>query len=171
MKIRRVIVGELETNCYILEEDGQALIIDPGSDLERIREEIGELKPIKVLLTHKHFDHIGAFYDIIDMYKIESFNERKEKEYRVGPFTFEVILTKGHTKDSVSYYFKEYNSMFVGDFVFKGTIGRTDFEGGSMLEMRESIEKLKSYPKDTILYPGHGESTTIGEEIKNNPYF
>ena len=61
--------------------------------------------------------------------------------------------------------------MFVGDFIFKGTIGRWDLEGGDYEQMKESIERLKTYPKDTILYPGHGESTTIDEEIKNNPYF
>ena len=61
--------------------------------------------------------------------------------------------------------------MFTGDFVFKNTIGRTDLETGNMKEMEESIEKIKKYPKATKLYPGHGELTTIEEEIKNNPFF
>ena len=61
--------------------------------------------------------------------------------------------------------------MFVGDFVFKGTIGRCDLEGGDYNQMKESIKKLKTYPKDTILYPGHGDETTLEDEIKYNPYF
>ena len=65
----------------------------------------------------------------------------------------------------------EEKAMFTGDFVFKQSIGRTDLETGSNEEMKKSIEKLKKYPKDITLYPGHGDKTTLEEEIKTNPFF
>ena len=61
--------------------------------------------------------------------------------------------------------------MFVGDFIFKDSIGRCDLPGGSEQELKESLEKIKTYPKETTLYPGHYETTTLEEEMKNNPYF
>lgn len=173
MKVKQVIVGNLEENCYILEKDNQVLVIDPGSDTEKIVQEINEREVLKVLITHKHFDHIGSVYDIMDIYKVGKldYSSLEEKEYQIGPFKFKVIFNPGHSLDSVSYYFYEEDIMFVGDFIFKGTIGRCDLEGGSFKSMQESISKLKTYPKNTILYPGHGEKTTLENEIRNNPYF
>jgi len=173
MRVERVVVGNLEENCYILEKDNQVLVIDPGEEVEKIKKVINNREILKVLITHEHFDHIGAVCDIIEIERIGklSYSNLEEKEYQVGPFKFSVIFNPGHSKDSVSYYFKEDNIMFVGDFVFKSTIGRCDLEGGSYKEMLESIKRLKEYPKDTILYPGHGDSTTLGYEIKYNPYF
>ena len=95
----------------------------------------------------------------------------EEREYTLGNFTFNVIFTPGHSKDSVTYYFKDINTMFVGDFIFKNDVGRWDLPGGSEEEMKQSITKIKEYEKDTILYPGHGDETTLDSEIKNNIYF
>ena len=89
----------------------------------------------------------------------------------VKDFDFEVIKNPGHTFDSVSYYFKDDKVMFVGDFIFKDSVGRCDLPGGSKQELEESLEKIKSYPADVTLYPGHYEITTLGEEMKNNSYF
>ena len=61
--------------------------------------------------------------------------------------------------------------MFVGDFIFKSSIGRTDLESGDMNEMIKSIDKIKKYPQDTTIYPGHGDRTILKEEIINNPFF
>ena len=173
MKIKRVVVGPLDTNCYILEKENQVLVIDPGDEVEKIRQVIGSAKVLKVLITHKHFDHIGALYDIMDLEKIESLeaDTKEEAEYKLGPFTFEVIKTPGHSKDSICFYFKKDKVMFVGDFIFKRNIGRCDLPTGSFNEMKKSIEKIKKYPKDIILYPGHGSSTTLEEECLLNPYF
>ena len=60
--------------------------------------------------------------------------------------------------------------MFIGDFIFKDSIGRTDLPGGNMVEMKQSIDKIKDYDEDIILYPGHNEETTLGDEIEKNPY-
>lgn len=173
MKIKRVVVGPLNTNCYILEKENQVLVIDPGDEVKKIRQAIGNNKILKVLITHKHFDHIGALYDIIELEKIESLeaDTLEEKEYRLGPFTFEVIKTKGHSNDSICFYFKKEKVMFVGDFIFKRSIGRCDLPTASFEEMKKSIDKIKKYPKDITLYPGHGDITTLEEECLLNPYF
>ena len=88
----------------------------------------------------------------------------------IGPFDIEVIYTKGHTNDSVTYYFKEEKIMFTGDFIFKNSIGRTDL-GGNTKDMIESINKIKHYDDSIIIYPGHGEYTTLSSEKENNEFF
>ena len=173
MKIDRVVVSCLESNCYILEKDNKVLVVDPGGYTKKIVEVIGNREVLKVLVTHQHIDHIGSVCDIMDIYKVGKLDNSSldEKEYQVGPFKFKAIFNPGHSPCSVSYYFEDEKVMFVGDFVFKGTVGRCDLEGGDYNQMKESIKKLKTYPKDTILYPGHGDETTLEEEIKYNPYF
>lgn len=173
MKIERVVVGELEENCYILKNEGQALIVDPGSDFLRIKKQVGECRVLKILITHHHFDHIGALSECLQNYPVEviDFTSYHEKEYRVGAFQFQLIPTPGHSSDSVSFYFPKERIMFVGDFVFKETIGRCDLPTGNDQEMKKSICKLVQYSSDIILYPGHGEATTIKNEKENNPYF
>ena len=167
MHIDRVVTGLLEENCYILEKDNKLLVVDPGDDIDKINKVINNREVLKVLITHKHFDHIEA----LSYFDKSLVLNNTLSDYKIGPFKFSIITTKGHTKDSVSYYFKEEKVLFSGDFLFKGTVGRCDLEGGNFNEMKESITKIKEYPKDITIYPGHGESTTLEEEIKNNPYF
>lgn len=93
-----------------------------------------------------------------------------EKEYEIGDFKFRCVFTPGHSKDSVSFYFPDDEAMFVGDFLFKESVGRCDLPGGSVLEMNASISKIVEYDDNISLYPGHNEFTTIGDEKKNNPY-
>ena len=89
----------------------------------------------------------------------------------IGPFKFETIITKGHKDDCITYYFRDNQMMFVGDFIFKGSIGRCDLEGGNYDEMLKSIELIKKYDDDIKVYPGHGDETTLLYEKQNNPYF
>ena len=170
MKIHRVVVGYLEENCYILEKDGKVLVIDPGDEIDKIKEVINSNKVVGVLVTHSHFDHIGAL-SYFNKNIIHAFNNLEEKEYKIENFTFEVIYNPGHSKDSVSYYFKEENKLFGGDFIFYRSIGRCELEGGDYNKMMSSISKIKKYPKDMKIYPGHGRKTTLEEEIKYNAYF
>ena len=142
---------------------------DPGDEYNKICEYTKNLNIEAILITHYHFDHIGAL-DKFKNIKIIDYNS-EEQQYQIGEFKFEIIKTPGHTEDSISFYFKEEKMMFVGDFVFENTIGRTDLETGNMKDMEKSIEILKTYPIETILYPGHGNNTTIEKEIKNNPFF
>lgn len=170
MKLEKVVVGNLMENCYILEKDNKVLVIDPGDEEEKIKEKINGREVVGVLITHKHPDHIGAIYSIKDAL-IYSFYNLDEKEYYFGPFKFTVIKNPGHTSDSISFYFEEEKLLFSGDFIFYEAIGRCDLPTGSISEMKESINKIKKYPPDITIYPGHGDSTTLSHEIQNNIYF
>ena len=166
MTIKTVKVGWLETNCYIIGIDNECLIIDPGADYNKIVREVGSLKPIGIIVTHYHFDHIGALEEVKNRYNIPIYdiNNLEEKEYTIGNFKFEVIYTKGHHNTCITIYFKEDKKMFVGDFIFKGGIGRTDLEDADEEEMIKSLNKIKKYPDDIIIYPGHGDITKLGYE-------
>lgn len=173
MEIKTVVTGYLDENCYIMIQDGNCLVVDPGDDYNKIKEEIGDAKVLGVLITHSHFDHIGALRNFLTKRSIKIFkrsNLEENKEYSIGPFTFEAIYTPGHSKDSVTFYFREEQVMFIGDFIFKESVGRTDLPGGSEQELKESIEKIKTYPEEIHLYPGHNEDTTLKQEKENNSF-
>ena len=164
MKVDTVVVGELDTNCYLLDIDNEVVIIDPGDDFIKIKERIGNRKVVGVLLTHFHFDHIGALEEVLSYYNLEINKVNSNK------FKYEIIETPGHTNESKTYYFKNDNIMFVGDFIFKDGIGRTDL-GGNNRDMINSLKLISKYPDNTILYTGHGEKTTLKEEKNNFKYY
>jgi len=172
MKIDRVVTGSLQENCYILTEGDKCLIVDPGDDYYLIKEKIQDKKVLGILLTHNHFDHIGAVEDIKKEYKVEvySHSNLKEGNNNIDNFSFEVIYTPGHTSDSICFYFFEEKIMFTGDFLFKESIGRWDLETGNYNEMKNSVVKIKKYDDNIIIYPGHGEDSTLGHEKNNNQY-
>lgn len=164
MDIKVIKVGPLETNCYILTIDNECIIIDPGDDFNKIKEEIGTKKVIGCLVTHYHQDHIEALEEVISHYDIE-INKPK-----YGKFNYEILETPGHTFDSKTFYFKDINTMFTGDFIFKSSIGRTDL-GGNDKDMQESLENFKQYNDDITIYPGHGPKTTLGIEKINFVFY
>lgn len=169
MDIKCIKTGYLEENCYIISKEDNCLVVDPGDDASKIIDEIGEKTVLGVLITHYHFDHIGALDELKERYNVEVIDYKNRKNL-IGNFNFEIIDTKGHKEDAVSYYFKEEKIMFVGDFIFEGTIGRCDLSGGNFEEMKKSLFNLKQLDKNIILYPGHGNKTTIERELLNNPY-
>ncbi len=172
MDIKCVVTGYLDENCYLLIKNGTCLVVDPGDEYNKIKNEIGDNKVLGVLITHSHFDHIGALRNFLTKRSIKIYKKSnlEEKEYNIGDFHFECIFTPGHSKDSVTFYFKEEKAMFNGDFIFKESLGRCDLPGGSEREMNDSIQKILPYDDDIVLYPGHNEKTTLGYEKKNNPY-
>lgn len=170
MKIEKIETGYLNENCYVLSINNDCLVIDPGDDFDKIKEVIGKRSVLAVLITHYHFDHIGALEEVKDYYNCNVIDYKSNKKQEIGLFNFEIVDTKGHKEDCASYYFKDENIMFVGDFIFKGTIGRCDLEGGNFMVMKESLEKLKKYDLNIKLYPGHGKDTTIKDELETNPY-
>ena len=157
MKVEILKVGYLKENCYIVTKNDKSIIIDPGDEADRIINHCKGKKIVGVLITHNHFDHVGALKEIENHFKI------KENNNIIG-LDFEIIDTPGHTSDSKTFYFKDDKVMFTGDFLFKGTIGRMDLPTGSVEDMKKSLEKIKDYPDDIIVYPGHGESTILGRE-------
>ncbi len=187
-------VGTFDVNSSILFEDGKAWIIDPGSECDRILASLKErrLTPEAILLTHAHFDHIGAIpalqkaFPQLPVYMhsaelpliIHPLNQMPPdypaialpnnlREAKTNPIA-EVIETPGHTPGGVCYLL---NGMLLsGDTLFAGSIGRTDLPGGDAKTLMNSLAKLVRLPDETIVIPGHGPFTTIGVEKKSNPF-
>lgn len=159
------------------------------------------LRPAAILLTHGHFDHVMAAEALAEKYGIEIYALEKEKETLEDPnlnlcgmigrfevyhatkyvregellnlagFSIRVIHTPGHTPGGCCYYIEEEKTLFSGDTLYAGTVGRTDFPKGSMRELLAGIRgKLLILPEDTNVYPGHMGITTIGEEKKYNMF-
>ncbi|GIN38497.1 MULTISPECIES: MBL fold metallo-hydrolase [Heyndrickxia] len=207
MKWQRVPLGALETNCYLFVGDQQeCIIIDPGDEGAKLHSIINKqkLKPIAILLTHAHFDHIGAVDQMRDVFHIPVYIHKKEADWlnnphlngsqmfmmgnavqqkpadyiihqedtlTIGEFTIELFETPGHSPGSLSYYIKELSTVFAGDTLFLGSIGRTDLPGGNHQQLLTSIkQKLLVLPDDTMVLPGHGPETTIGKEKRTNPF-
>ncbi|MBQ8235025.1 MAG: MBL fold metallo-hydrolase [Bacilli bacterium] len=172
MYIETLKVGYLKANCYILTIKNKCLIIDPGAEYKKIMEHIKNYQLLGILVTHEHADHVGCVKQIIKAKKCKLFykSNLNERTYNIGPFKFECIYTPGHTNDSVTYYFKDADIMFTGDFIFKGSIGRYDLLDSNIKDMKNSINEIIKYKGKTALYPGHGQKTTLEEEIKNNEY-
>lgn len=174
MDLEIIKVGELETNCYILSKNNKCIVIDPGDEEDKIIKYIekNKFELEFILITHSHFDHVGGLKGLLDYKQVDVYDgtNLSEKNYNIGLFNFDVIKTPGHTDDSVCFFFKEDNIMFVGDFIFRGSIGRTDL-GGDYTEMMNSIKKIKGFRDDITIYPGHGEYSILGFEKRNNIYF
>lgn len=173
MNVEILKVGSLQTNCYILELNGEVLVIDPGDDFYIIKRHLVDKKVIGILITHGHDDHIGALDSMTEYYGVPVYSRENimEGKMSIGSFRLEVIYTPGHSSDSISFYFYEYNLMFVGDFIFKGTVGRMDMPTGSILDMKQSLKKIYEYNERIKLYPGHGEATYLRDEKRKNQYF
>lgn len=207
MKWTQIPLGIMQTNCYVVEEEeGTCLLIDPGNEGNKLISWLNEnnLKPLAILLTHAHFDHIGAVDEVREYFHIPVYVHEKEKEWLSDPmlngseqfrmarpiqakpaefvftkeekvnlqsFEFMIFETPGHSPGSVSYYFENEDAVVSGDALFKGSIGRTDLFGGNHSLLINSIhEKLLTLPEETVVMPGHGPTTTIGEEMDQNPF-
>ncbi|WP_240378106.1 MBL fold metallo-hydrolase [Bacillus piscicola] len=207
MKWEQLPLGPLQTNCYVLYNDAkEAVIFDPGGDAHQLIEWLDSrsLKPAAILLTHAHFDHIGAVDEIREAYKIDVYLHESEKDWletpekngsarflgdpsitarqadyqikeegqlTIGSFSFSTLHTPGHSPGSVSFYHPESETVFSGDVLFSGSIGRTDLPGGDHQELLQSIHnKLLDLPETVTAACGHGPVTTIGAEMDSNPF-
>lgn len=157
----------------------RAIVIDAGmyDELEQQRfakfVEEEKLQPVALLITHTHPDHICGVEWLQQTYGLKPIVQPAE-----GPLTLdgfdtpvEVIATPGHKEDCVCYYLPTEGVLFSGDTLFQESIGRTDLPGGDMNTLLHSLKRLTQLPPKTIVYPGHGYTTTIEHEIKYNPYF
>ncbi len=199
-------VGPLQCNCSVIgdEATGEAMVIDPGDDIEDVLALIDKhnLKVKQIVITHAHIDHVGgamklrsatgapillnqsdyallkmldvqaAWIGMKDPGKVEIDHSVGQADtLRAGSLTANVIHTPGHTEGSVCLYFPAENKLIAGDTLFAGSIGRTDLPGGSMEKIIQSLhEKVMALPDDTLVVPGHGPLTTIGEERESNPF-
>lgn len=164
MDIKVLVVGTLQENCYVCSIGNNAFIVDPGDEADRIIDSCKGKNVVEIIVTHHHFDHIGALDELKKYFKLE-------ENAKSGIFDYEVIETLGHTSDSRTIYFKNEKVMFTGDFLFYRSIGRTDLDTGSDLEMIKSLELINKYPDDIVIYPGHGPKSTLGREKINFKYY
>ena len=176
LELQKCIVGSVSTNCYLLKnkETGEMLIIDPGDNAGKIEQKILEMqgKPMAILLTHGHFDHILAAEEIRKKYNVPIYADQKEEKTlqdarinltayqgngytlkadvyltdlqveELAGFSVQMIETPGHTVGSCCYYLKDEDVLFSGDTVFCGSVGRTDFPGSSSAAIVNSLHRL-----------------------------
>lgn len=202
MHIRRLTLGPLDTNCWLVDDGagGPVLVVDPAEESQVILEAIGDTPVVAVLLTHGHFDHLGAVSEVLAATRAPLVVHESDAQsitsavgtggalfgfHAVSPPAERVVrdgdaivigsatLKVIHTPGHTpgSICLYALGHLLTGDTVFAGSIGRTDFPGGDMVAMRRSIARLAELPDDTRIYPGHGPESTIGRERRVNPFF
>lgn len=205
MELLALTVGPIEENCYFLigEKDNNTIIFDPGAEADEIKNviQVNNLNPVAIVLTHAHYDHIGAVDEIRDEYRIPVYQSSIEKDWltdpslngsggnpvtvnkpadfyldemgpsQIGEFIFDLQHIPGHSPGSLVFIFKEKGFAIVGDVIFQGSVGRTDFPYGSHEQLMEGINKyIVPLPGETALFTGHGNPTTVQAEIDSNPF-
>lgn len=207
MILEMLVVGQLQVNCYIVgcEKTRQAAVIDPGDEAGRIVARLAQLGlSLKtIVLTHGHFDHLGAARELRERTGAEVLVGAGEEAllehlaeqaayFRmppvehpgqvrtvrggdlipVGTLRLEVIATPGHSPGGISLYQREAGVVFSGDTLFWGSVGRTDLPGCDHAALLRSLKSaLGALPNETRVLPGHEETTTIGLEKEQNPFF
>ena len=195
MLIKTIPVGQLETNCYVVtdEESLRCAVIDPGDESNTILDYLEEnhLRCEAILLTHGHFDHVGAVEAVAEETGAKVYLNRRDDTggsdphrpftlpeggsyydegdvITVGALRFTVIATPGHTPGGVCLRCGE--ALFTGDTLFRGSCGRTDLPGGDMDEELRSLKKLCELPGDYEVYPGHMDPSSLERERALNFY-
>jgi glyoxylase-like metal-dependent hydrolase (beta-lactamase superfamily II) len=210
MTIYRFVFSPIEVNTYVIvDTSGDCAIIDCGcydkSEWARFESFLTEnkLKPVLLLNTHCHLDHVFGNGFILEKYNLrtlfhsdDEYNRIKSVKHAMifgltmdlppepagyiddnqiisfNGISFTALLVPGHSRGSLAFYCKDEKVVFTGDALFQGSIGRSDLEGGNHRILVSSIRnKLFTLPGETIVYPGHGQSTTIKAEKETNPYF
>jgi len=198
MTVHTLTVGPFESNCYLVEEKGFCLLLDPGADAEQVIRATPSV-PVAILLTHGHIDHISAlprlhavwpetpiflhaadlawafqptnaippYYESVHL-KAGRVLPLPAAQWAGGPFVWTLLPAPGHTPGGVCFYHSESASVFTGDTLFEGTVGRTDLPGSDARALNDSLQLLAALPPETRVYPGHGASTTIARELTNN---
>lgn len=202
--VDRYELGPIGTNCYVVRADRQAteaVVVDPGADAAELRLRLARdgLRCVAILVTHTHYDHIGAVAELAEASEAPVYApdgeadvlERPEEVY--GPMGihlrgrrpdvrlqgdetldaagihFETMPVPGHSPAHLA--FAAEGAVFSGDVLFAGSVGRTDLPGAYWETLVESIRLLSErFPPETTVYPGHGQPTTLGAELDRNPF-
>lgn len=201
MKVYHLAVGPLQENTYLLVgQDGRGAIVDPGDEAQRILAEVRRvgLRPEAILLTHAHFDHLGAVAPLVEALNLPVYlhpadlplyQSAAQSAARWGlllpqppepvePLAegqtldfglgLEVLYLPGHAPGHVGFY--RQGHLVSGDVLFRGGIGRYDLPGSDPQALFASLQRVAKLPPETVVYPGHGPATTIAAELATNPY-
>jgi hydroxyacylglutathione hydrolase len=197
-------LGPIGTNCYVVRADRratEAVIVDPGADAAELRLRLARdgLRCVAILVTHTHYDHIGAVAELAEATEAPVYApdgeadvlERPEDVYGpmgihlrgrrpdvrlqgdetldVAGIHFESMLVPGHSPAHLA--FAAEGAVFSGDVLFAGSVGRVDLPGGDWDTLLASIRSMaERLPPETVVHPGHGPATTIGDELAHNPF-
>ena len=204
MKVHTLSLGPLGTNCYIAEEEDThtCAVVDPADEYETIRTALlrSGLTVERILLTHVHFDHIGALNELVRETKAPVYvgagdraaltNTALNLSAAFGcPLVYEGTVETVRDGDTIplgkskitvletaghtpgSVCYLTEEGVFCGDTVFREGVGRTDFPGGSTSAILDSLDTILSLDEERRLFPGHGSETTVGHERRYNPYY
>ena len=196
-------LGAFRTNCYVVrasDDAPEAAIVDPGGDAPELRAELERTKTrcAASLITHGHFDHLGAVADLAEasgapVYMPGGESQQLERYADFAPMNmpgrgytpdtlleggetidvadipFECLSIPGHSPAHVGFYTDGH--LFSGDLLFAGSVGRVDLPGADWDTLLASVRMLTDrFPPDTVVYPGHGATTTLGDELARNPF-
>ncbi len=196
MLIKTIPVGQLETNCYVVTNEAtlESVVIDPGDEANTILDylESNRLRCVAIMLTHGHYDHVGAVRTVqTETGALVYMNRKDDARFSADPHMrfhmedddrpydegdeieaaglhFSVLATPGHTPGGVTLCCE--NALFTGDTLFKGSCGRTDLPGGDMKEELRSLRRICELPGDYEVYPGHMDCSTLERERNFNYY-
>jgi hydroxyacylglutathione hydrolase len=196
-------LGPIQTNCYVVRAErgaAEAAVVDPGADAAALRLELAGLGAscAAILITHGHFDHLGAVADLAEgtgapVYMpegermlLEQYRDYAPAQFdgraytpdhllaggetvRAAGIDFEVVPIPGHSPAHIAYYAD--GCLLSGDLLFAGSVGRVDLPGADWDTLLDSVRLLADrYPPETAIYPGHGPQTTLGRELERNPF-
>jgi hydroxyacylglutathione hydrolase len=196
MEIIKTTLGQIKSNCYIVHENGHALVIDPGYESEEIPNYIKKHQLILdgIYITHGHYDHVGGVKQLKDMFKCLVYAPIKDKIWlKIGPYNqigyeipvdiwvkdldvysfidkqFTVYETPGHSEGGTVLSCED--TLFSGDTLFFQSVGITHIPFADAQTLYKSIKRLyQLFDDHVIVYPGHGKQTTIGHEKRFNPF-
>lgn len=192
--IKSIALTEYQSNCYLLESGGRALLIDPGAPDQALAALIKDQQIELIINTHAHPDHIGGDRWIAEQTGAKILLHRADLELfrslvgatgrlplqpqfisegqtiTVGDISLTVMHTPGHSPGSVTLLWQSERALFTGDLLFAGAVGRTDFPGGSDSQLRQSLRRLVMLVGEYRLYPGHGPPTSLVRERSENPF-
>ena len=198
MEIKRFPLGPVLTNLYVVSENGHGFIVDAVAKSDLVTDYIKDnnIKIDFILQTHTHFDHVLGLEYYKNLYNVDVFASSESRDIAndkyynlaydyddlnvpidnfltdkevITDFKIKALKTPGHSLDSISYLIGDH--LFSGDTLFRGSIGRTDFPGGDYETLIGSInEKYRVLDSNTVVYPGHGEKTSLDYEFNNNPF-